>query len=330
MISLAGEMFDAVIVKTDTTFEPSRIDKVSSVLKPRMREKTGDEICLLVCKGPSDLYALLDVEDWRKRFRYVAAWVIDSFWLDHIPKYFRLRNPFDRIFVTSLEDVERYEQLGLRSTTWLPWGSDVLRLGRGGTRREWDVTRVGRQPPEWDNDAEAGAAAGSLGIRYRGRPDSTGLTVLENQKLIMSAYAATKFILAFSNAVNRDPNNHPTREYLTGRWVDALSCGATVAGIAPRGPNTDRLLWPGATLELGSVRRAEGLQIIAAALRQWTPERAAANNALALQRLDWRWRFKEIADVFGLRPSRLILELESLDERIAQVSSARARIPESA
>jgi hypothetical protein len=46
--------------------------------------------------------------------------------------------------------------------------------------------------------------------------------------------------------------------------------------------------------------------------------------------LDWRWRFKEIADVFGLRPSRLILELESLDERIAQVSSARARIPESA
>ena len=150
-----------------------------------------------------------------------------------------------------------------------------------------------------------------------------GWTTLQNQKLMMNAYGATKFTLAFSNAVNRDPNNHPTREYLTGRWVDSLACGSVVAGIAPRGTNTDGLLWSGATLELGSVRRSEGLQIVAAALRQWTPDVAAENHRMALKRLDWRWRFDALADVCGITALPLKLELKLLGERIAELTSAR-------
>jgi hypothetical protein len=182
--------------------------------------------------------------------------------------------------------------------------------------------RVGRQPPEWDDDLDAALAAKSLGIRYRGRPDSGSLNALENQKLMMNAYGAAKFTLAFSNAVNRDPNNHPTREYLTGRWVDALGSGSIVAGVAPRGPNTDGLLWAGATLELGGVRRAEGLQIVAAALRQWTPHSAALNYHMALKRLDWRWRFKALAEICEVRSASLTQELRSLEERIAGLTAA--------
>jgi len=257
------------------------------------------------------------MENWRKRFRYLAAWIIDSFWLDHIPTSVRLRNPFDQIFVTSLEDVDRWIEITGAATTWLPWGTDALRLGRGGAQRDWDLMRVGRQPPEWEDDVEVASAAESLGIRYRGRPDSSGLNALENQKLMMNAYGATKFTLAFSNAVNRDPNNHPTREYLTGRWVDALGCGSIVAGVAPRGPNTDGLLWAGATLELGGIRRSEGLQVVADALRQWTPHVAAGNYQMALRRLDWRWRFKALADAFQVRSVRLAHELQLLENRIA-------------
>jgi hypothetical protein len=146
------------------------------------------------------------------------------------------------------------------------------------------------------------------------------LNALKNQKLMMNAYGTSKFILAFSNAVNRDPNNHPTREYLTGRWVDALGCGSIVAGVVPRGPNTDGLLWTGATLELGSVRRSEGLQIVAAALGKWTPGMAASNHLMALRRLDWRWRFKALADVCGVRSAPLTLELQLLEERIAALT----------
>jgi hypothetical protein len=34
-------------------------------------------------------------------------------------------------------------------------------------------------------------------------------------------------------------------------------------------------------------------------LDSWTPETAANNQRMALARLDWRWRLKEIADYFG-------------------------------
>jgi hypothetical protein len=325
MVAMAGELFDCEVAAA----EPSGLSKTTrilSFLRQRIRSGTGDEICLVICKGPTDLLALLKIENWRKRFRYLAAWIIDSFWLDHIPKSIRLRNPFDHIFVTSLEDVDLWRKITGVDTTWLPWGTDALRLGRGEGHRDWDLMRVGRQPPEWEDDRDAALVAESLGIRYRGRPDSSGLNALQNQRLMMNAYGATKFTLAFSNAVNRDPNNHPTREYLTGRWVDALGCGSIVAGVAPRGPNTDGLLWPGATLELGGVRRAEGLQVVAAALRQWTPGIAAANYQMALRRLDWRWRFKALADVCGIRSAPLTLEIHLLEERIAGQTAAQVLV----
>jgi hypothetical protein len=322
MVAIAGELFDCQIVAADTS-APSKTTKVLSILRQRSRNRTGDEICLIVCKGPGDLLAVLNMDNWRTRFRFLAAWIIDSFWLDHIPKSIRLRNPFDHIFVTSLEDVDQWREIAGVATTWLPWGTDALRLGQGGSHRDWDLMRVGRQPPEWEDDVGAAMAAESLGIRYRGRPDSSGLNALQNQKLMMNAYGASKFILAFSNAVNCDPNNHPTREYLTGRWVDALGCGSIVAGIAPRGPNTDGLLWAGATLELGSVRRSEGLQVVDAALRQWTPDMAAANYQMALRRLDWRWRFKTLADVCEIRSEPLTQELQLLEERIVELTPLR-------
>jgi hypothetical protein len=322
MVAIAGELFDCDILAAQPK-GLSKTTKILSVLRQRIRNGASDEVCLVICKGPTDMMAILNIENWRKRFRYLAAWIIDSFWLEHIPSSIRLRNPFDHFFVTSLEDVDRWRGITGVPTTWLPWGTDALRLGQGGATRDWDLMRVGRQPSEWDDDLDAALAAEALGIRYRGRPDSNGLTSLENQKLMMNAYGATKFTLAFSNAVNRDPNNHPTREYLTGRWVDSLGCGSIVAGVAPRGSNTDGLLWTGATLELGSVRRSEGLKVVAAALRQWTPELAASNYYMALRRLDWRWRFKALAEICGIRSARLTMELQLLEERIAGLTTTQ-------
>jgi hypothetical protein len=319
MVAIAGELLGCEVVEADRR-RLSSATKLLSVLRKRTRIAAAGETCLIVCAGPGDLSTLLNIANWRKRFRYLAAWVIDSFWLDHIPTSMRLRNPFDHIFVTTFEDVDRWHEITGIPTTWLPWGTDALRLGRGRAERNWDLMRVGRQPPEWEDDIEAALAAEALGIRYRGRPDSTGLNSLQNQKLMMSAYGDSKFTLAFSNAVNRDPNNHPTREYLTGRWVDALGCGSIVAGIAPRGPSMDNLLWDGATLDLGSARRGEGLQVVASALGSWTPDMAAMNYLMALKRLDWRLRFKELAEVCGIRSAALNAELKLLEEQVAKLA----------
>jgi hypothetical protein len=59
------------------------------------------------------------------------------------------------------------------------------------------------------------------------------------------------------------------------------------------------------------------LQVVAAALRQWTPDMAATNYRMALMRLDWRWRFKTLAEIFGIHSVPLTRELQLLEERIA-------------
>lgn len=317
MAALAAELMEAELLTVDPR-GPSPIKKALSMVHRRARRGHGGESCLLICSGPSELARVLNVEDWRKRFKFLAAWVIDSFWLNRIPNSIRFSGLFDHFFVTSIEDVDAWRRITGVPTSWLPWGSDALRLGGGAASRIWDLTRVGRQPPEWDDDAATAEVAASLGIRYHGRPRREGLSPLRNMEFLMDVYRNSKYLLAFSNSVNPEKYTHPKREYLTGRWVDALACGAIVAGIAPRGRSIDDLLWSGSTLELGSIRRREGLEVLASALKTWTPEAAARNHLMALKVLDWRWRFKVLADAFGVTPGSLHADLALLERRITQ------------
>lgn len=315
MAALAAELLEAELV-TPAPHAPPPSTKALSLVHRRSRQRHAGESCLMICADPSDLNKVLNIGQWRKRFEFLAAWVIDSFWLERIPSTVRFAGIFDHFFVTSLEDVDAWRKQTRVPTTWLPWGTDALRLGGGGAARHWDIRRVGRQPPEWDEDGDAAKAALSLGMRYGGRPGRPGSSSLENFEFLMQVYRDSKYILAFSNSVNPESYTHPSRQYLTGRWVDALAGGAVVAGIAPRGPGTDSLLWPGATLELGTVQRAKGLQVLAHALKHWNPGMAAKNHAMSLKLNDWRWRFKVLADVFETAPAPLHSELALLQERI--------------
>jgi hypothetical protein len=315
MIALAAELFDAHVIPVDNNI-PSPFAKALSFLQVRGGRRTREEPCLYVCTGAADLAKILNVRDWRKRFGPMAVWVIDSFWTDHIPRSIPLAEMFDMVFVTSLEDVDTWKRVSGVPTKWLPWGTDALRLGSGEASRQWDITRVGRQPPEWDDDEIASRAASMLSIKYRPRPASNGLNTLENQKLMMNVYAGTKFVLAFSNTAHPEPYTHPARQYLTGRWVDGLAAGAVIAGVPPKGDGVDQLLWKGATLDFGSIRLEDGLRTIASALPDWSPQSAERNYEMALARLDWRWRFQVVADSFGLNFLRLSDELKLLRTRI--------------
>jgi hypothetical protein len=318
MVSLAAQMLEAQVLEIDYTM-PSRITQALAILN-RRDPYAGDELCLMVCAGPGDLLKILQVAQWRKRFKFIAAWIIDSFWTTHISSILRVANPFDQFLVTSIEDVALWKGITGVPTSWLPWGADVLGRGRMTAQRPWDLTRVGRQPPEWADDADTAQDAAGLGIKFRGRPPIAGLTTIENQSFLMEVYGSSKYILAFSNSVNPESYTHPTRQYLTGRWVDSLGCGATVAGIRPQNETADELLWPGATLEFPSVRRHEGLEKLAAALASWNPGIAANHYHMALQRLDWRWRFNMLATLFRISPAGLAQELVLLRDKISSFS----------
>lgn len=315
MVELAAELLGAELLLLKGKENATYVERALAVL-PRQR---GDESCLVICPHPRDLLSMFHVPRWKRRFRKTAAWIIDSFWTDVIPRVPRTSRLFDQLFVTTLEDVPEWRRRTGVPTEWLAWGTDALRFGSEVADRDVDLLRVGRQPPEWDDDSQVAGACEVHGIRFHGRPAFQNAAT-QAQAELLKLMARTRFVLAFSNRVSPAPYTHPRSEYVTARWTDALAAGATVAGTAPRSPSAEALFWPGATLELGTVDRRAGLGVLKAAVGGWSAAQAQHNHRLALERLDWRWRLDRIATFFEVQAPRLEAELQQVRDRARPAS----------
>lgn len=311
MARLAAKLLNGELVVLQPG-NPTLTEKLRGILFHRKRSRTA---CLLICTSPSDLSSMLLVQDWRKNYGRTVAWVYDSFWTNWIPPWVRASRIFDHVFVTEREDLTTWRQRLRAPVDWLPWGSDVLNLGSSNPVRQLDLVRFGRQPNEWKDDLINAEACRSFDIKFHGRPPSFS-DATDNERELMGMLSKTKFALAFSNRVSPEGHTHPEREYITGRWTDALASGATVAGIPPRSESVQSLLWPEALLDLGTADQTEGLKVIASAVREWTPERAQVNYIRSLETLDWRWRFKTLAEALDIHSSKLDVELARLQEVI--------------
>ena len=310
LVTLASRLLGGEV----TRFEgfPSAARKALSVA-PR---RTGGDDILLICPAPYALSFVLEFPELLRGHRRVVAWVIDSFWDDRIPRVARHRGHIDRLFVNDAEVVDSWSQQTGIETSALPFGADVLRHGTPGGDRPYDLQIVGRQPATW-SAPDARSAAEAAGLRCAPAAPYLDNDPEGNQQGLRDSMSLSKFTLAFSNLAAPAAYTHPTRAYITGRWTEALAVGSVVAGIAPDCLAADRLFWPRATLELGTVERTPGLPILREAARGWTPELARHNYRMALERLDWRWRLRALADALGRPTPALDAELRELANLIA-------------
>jgi hypothetical protein len=318
MAGFAAEVLDGELTVLPPTRPLTTLERLGGLL-PRKRRGAA---CLLICPGPSSLASITLIKNWRAKYDRLVAWVFDSFWTSHIPRFARLARVFDHVFVTEREDLDTWSNMVRAPVEWLPWGSDVLALGSANPLRHVDLLRLGRQPPEWEDDESSARICHSQNLSFHGRPPPQfdEASASDNERILMKFLKDAKFVLAFTNLVSPGEQTHPTREYLTGRWTDAIAAGATVAGIPPRSESVQSLLWPEALLDVGTVKRDEGLEVIAQAVREWTPDRARLNYLRSLERLDWRWRFKKIAGALGVDPRPLSQELARLRQVIQNLA----------
>lgn len=309
---LAAELLGGRLIRIPLD-APTRVQKVLGLL-PRSK---GADQCLLIAHAPYALSAFSAISGWRNRYQHLVAWVFDSFWVDQLSRLLKLAQPFDRVFVTEADDLDTWTKHLSAPVEWLPWGTEALRMGSSNPNRSVDLFRIGRQPPPWTDDAATAAACAARQIRFAGRPPGSH-NATENQRIVTNAFADAKFSLSFSNSVSPSVQTHPIREYITGRWTDALASGTTVAGVPPRCPSIEKLMWPGALLDLGTTALDKGLDVIAEALAAWTPAHAERNHMRSLEKLDWRLRLEVIAQSFGGPvPPRLQAELVDLRSRVA-------------
>lgn len=312
---LLARCLGAELVRVPHGRSGSTARRFASLLPRRPR---GLDVTIVVAPQPVHLYAALDARHLLTGSSLVAGWVIDSFLTDRIPRAARRGGHFDHFFITDAELTDTWASLTGVTTSWLPFGSDVLDRGSSSPDREVDLQRVGRQPWGWDDDDHTTQVLEAAGLAYRGRPPF-GPDAAGNQSGLLAAMAGARFTLSFTNRLSPAAYTHPTHEYLTGRWTDALASGAVVAGVPPSCRSTTELLWPEATLALPHTGPGDALDTLRESVARWSPELARLNHLRALQRLDWRWRFADLVDTLALsRPPQLQSELDRLRRVIAQ------------
>lgn len=312
--TLAAEMFSTTLVVVPGRETVPKIFWTKSVF-PRLDTKKSGKSALLIVGVPGQLYALLENPLWLGQYERVAVWVIDSFWNERIPKAVRGSKRIDWIWVTDSNDVPDWKVHFGDRVSALPWGTDALKVSREfpSTAKQVDLLRVGRQPVAYDEDAKTIIDATRLGISFAGRP---GFGSDESASLanLHRALSHSKSVLAFSNLLDSTTYTHPTKEYVTGRWMDALAHGTAVAGALPQ-TDTARSLVP----EIGEIAidpfdRSKGLQSVAEWCQSWDETTVKGIRKFALENLDWRYRLAVIDSHFGVGSLRLKSEVVELQE----------------
>ncbi|MEM9706966.1 MAG: hypothetical protein AAF850_12925 [Pseudomonadota bacterium] len=313
---LAAELFEGRVVPLE--IPKNKVSERFKTLLPAPISAKGRG-ALFLAKHPGEVLRLMGHETFRQALAFRILWIIDSFWTDWLPSH-RVLSKFDLVGFTLGSDKSEYqERVGGRAVN-LAWGSDVLGLGCVGGERDIDIMRVGRQPAEWREDKHTERVLAQAGISFQGRPQPGG-DGQEAYEGLFKYYRRSKFIVAHSNLAARWHHTHPKKEYITGRWTDALAAGASVAGVAPMSDPAASAFCNTGLLKFSTTGLLDNIPIIADAVSRWSKDQADKNYRYALMHLDWRWRLNEIADYFNVRAPLLERDLIEI-KRIASRNKA--------
>lgn len=319
MVELLAHLTGSELVRVPFAHRHTLAERLSTTL-PRVRRGTED--LLIVCPQPGHLQALTHAGRWWSGYRSVAGWVVDSWWDEWIPQLARARSSFDLLCISEAENIDTWRSVTSTEVLHLPMGADVLGNGVDTVSdRPHDLLRVGRMPPAWDDDDRTDAACREVGLTFHGRPPMHR-TSDEGMRGLWSLEGQAKLVLAFSNLASPASYTHPTLEYFTPRWADAISCGATTVGRLPRTATT-ALLSDHVFHDVPADDLDRGVHMLAKILQDWTPEVAAANRREALRAIDWRHRFQTLADHFDLEWPLLTEALVHVDAEAARLAAGR-------
>ncbi|WP_050761500.1 hypothetical protein [Jannaschia sp. CCS1] len=314
MASLASELFETPLVcPQQQKLSVWRHARMMALPVPR----AASDWTLYIARSPSYLKRYLALPEFTRPGRR-AIWIIDSFRTEIMPHSALFRH-FDLVAYTQKGEAPAYNAVAPGRTVFLGWGTDALRLGTSEGARDIDVLRVGRQPETWTDDSRSAITCAASGLHFHGRPPADeSATPTAAQRHLMRWYGRAKFLIAFSNLAAPASYTHPTKDYITGRWTDALAAGAVVAGISPfQDASREDLLWPGATLEFHGIDLTSNTEVLRKAVEVWSPDIARHNHKMALEKLDWRWRFQTLARRMNITAPMLKAEITQLENMLS-------------
>jgi hypothetical protein len=285
--------------------------------------KEKGELLLVVAHSPGDLRMLSSLTNARKRFRYIAGYVIDSYFTEDFGSSVKA---YDHIFSTTQEGADEVRNRFKVSSSVLRQGFDCLNWACSDSDRCIDLIGFGRQPASYHLAFQRAFHTHESPLLYLHSPIGTltGEAVWRERPMLLKLLQRSNISLAFHLLVEPASDRPKSPNFVTSRWFESLASGCIIVGKRPPGAMANELFsWPNALIELPDEpdKAVAMIQNLASDARfvQTTRRR---NIIEMLERHDWRYRLRDIYEHFHLElPDLLAHELSSLNARTQSLRS---------
>ncbi len=281
-------------------------------------------LLLVIARAPNDLKMLLSIQNVRKKFRYIAGYVIDSYFTENFPS---VTTHYDHIFSTTQEGAEVVKSRFGTSSSVLPQGFDCLSWACLNDTRSIDLIGFGRQPPTYHREFQRAFHTQASPLLYLHSPIGAlnGRAVWDERPMMLKLLQRSKLSLAFHLGVEPQTIRPRAASFVTSRWFESLTTGCVVVGKRPLGRMSEQLFgWPDALIELPNNPDEAPAAIVDLARSIDFLRKTRARNVIEMTcRHDWRYRIRDIYEHFKLElPPALTEQLSSLIHRLEILRSA--------
>ncbi len=207
-------------------------------------------LLLVIARAPNDLKMLLSIRNARKKFRYIAGYVIDSYFTENFPT---ITKNYDHIFSTTREGAETVKSRFGTSSSVLRQGFDCLTWACLNDARSIDLIGFGRQPPTYHREFQCAFHTQASPLIYLHSPigAAQGNAVRNERPMMLKLLQRSKLSLAFHLGVEPQTIRPRAASFVTSRWFESLTTGCVVVGKRPLGTMSEQLFcWPDALIEL--------------------------------------------------------------------------------
>lgn len=275
------------------------------------------DLLLVLARSPADLNAINSVGGAKKNFRYIAAFIIDSYFIEALSS---AAQQYDHIFCTTEIGADAVRKRFGVSSSVLRQGFDCLKWACSEDQRSIDLIGFGRQPPSYHRAFQARFHTKESSILYLHSPIGTtsGGDVWIERPMLLKLLQRSKISLAFHLGVEPSLDRPWDAGFVTSRWFESLASGCIVVGKKPPGAMAEEMFdWENATIELPDDPTG-AIDLIAKIVSDDAFQHRVRQRNVAemLRRHDWRYRMRQIYQQFELDlPSQLASELAELEAR---------------
>jgi hypothetical protein len=309
--------------------KPSTAVNISPGYRKHVIDKEYD-LFYAHCIFTRDLFALKSLEGWRKKCKTAVCYIAEL-WTNELDK---LKEPirlllkqFDYILLSCSSSVDAVKDIVQRPCYYFPPGVDAIKFCPFPVKphRCIDVFSMGRRSPVTHKALMDLAEKGKIFYVYDTTTFSKVSNTTEHRIMLANLIKRSRFFLAYPAKVDSF-DERGGQEVLGYRYFEGAAGGAVLMGDVPQCEEADNCFdWPNTltSLPYGADNIAE---IIAELDTQ--PDRMSSirrNNVVtSLLQHDWAYRWREILDIVGMKPSPALIAREKRLKEIAEAVRSRS------